>query len=98
MISAKVGKISIAITGASIVDPAFIFFGYFTIKGSRCPPSQAVPLPSLNGNALPEWLPYANQGPLSDVKIMIVFSVKPFFSTASIISPTDQSNSIITSP
>ena len=40
------------------------------MAGTLLPPSQHVPLPSLKIPGDPEWVPYDNQGPLSDVKII----------------------------
>src|SRR6187402_1034844 len=77
--------------------PALITPGYRIRHALRVPPSKPVPFASRYG-VLPEWLPYTVQGPLSDVKITKVLSSTPDDLSAFVISPTDQSISIMTSP
>ena len=68
------------------------------MQGTFTPPSHAEPFPSRSPPVLPAWLPNVSHGPLSLVKIMSVFFVNPFLSSAFITSPIDQSISIIKSP
>ena len=97
-ISATVGSISIEAARLLDIVDFFITLGQEIIVGTLCPPSKTVPFPSLKPAVFPAWFPKFNHGPLSLVKIIIVFSSILFSSRALTIYPNDQSSSIITSP
>ena len=57
VISATVGRRSIVIAGSEQFLPWPMLSGHLMMQGTLTPPSQAVPLPSLNGFADPAWFP-----------------------------------------
>ena len=96
--SNRVGKISILAMMWSLTFPAGMWFFHLMIQGVRTPPSYAENLPSLNGRAEPPFSFIPNHGPLSEVKMTIVFSLSPSFSKKLSSRPTFQSISSTASP
>ena len=79
---------------SSITRPAFTRAGQRTIAGTRIPPSSHEPLPPLSGAVVP----VPGGGPLSLVKITIVFWSTPRSLSPFISSPTFASSHSTVSP
>ena len=79
-ISAAVAMKSTAPAMSAVVLPAFTWPGHWTIIGTRMPPSYMARLMPVTGplaSKKPTLFPPSLCGPLSDVKKMIVFSLRP---------------------